>query len=120
MTTGGSSPGRSRSVKRRDAMVGPRDSNKLPNSQPKSPPSGATRRTAIGLVLGAPLLGACSGLSSFSNPFSSGSSGPAQQPLVAGTRPGNGGVGLALCSGSDARGPGPSAEEAAPVVLARM
>ncbi len=66
-------------------MVGPRDSNKLPNSQPKSPPSGATRRTAIGLVLGAPLLGACSGLSSFSNPFSSGSSGPAQQPLVAGT-----------------------------------
>jgi ABC-type branched-subunit amino acid transport system substrate-binding protein len=54
--------------------------------------SGATRRTAIGLVLGAPLLGACAGvqqsLSQFSNPFasqpSSGPAGPAQQPIVAG------------------------------------
>jgi ABC-type branched-subunit amino acid transport system substrate-binding protein len=67
-------------------MVGPRD--------PKSQPSGATRRTAIGLVLGAPLLGACAGvqqsLSSFSPPFSSnsppppGPAGPAQQPLAVG------------------------------------
>jgi ABC-type branched-subunit amino acid transport system substrate-binding protein len=55
------------------------------------PESGATRRTAIGLILGAPLLGACAGvqqsLSQFSNPFSSqaqGPSGPPQQPLVAG------------------------------------
>ena len=54
--------------------------------------SGATRRTAIGLLLGAPLLGACAGvqqsLSQFSNPFasqpSSGPAGPAQQPIVAG------------------------------------
>src|SRR5260370_19178893 len=103
LITGGSSPGRSRSVKRRDAMVGPRDSNKLPNSQPKSPPSGATRRTAIGLVLGAPLLGACSGLSSFSNPFSSGSSGPAQQPLVAGNRHGQVGMDPALTSAGKSR-----------------
>ena len=53
-----------------------------------------TRRTALGLVLGAPLLSACSGaqqsLSQFSNSFSSGTSqapvpaGPAQQPVVAG------------------------------------
>jgi ABC-type branched-subunit amino acid transport system substrate-binding protein len=66
-------------------MVGPRD--------PKSQPSGATRRTAIGLVLGAPLLGACAGvqqsLSSFSSPSSSnspppGPAGPAQQPLAVG------------------------------------
>jgi ABC-type branched-subunit amino acid transport system substrate-binding protein len=67
-------------------MVGPRD--------PKSQPSGATRRTAIGLVLGAPLLGACAGvqqsLNSFSNPLSSdsppppGPAGPAQQPLAVG------------------------------------
>jgi ABC-type branched-subunit amino acid transport system substrate-binding protein len=53
--------------------------------------SGATRRTAIGLVLGAPLLGACAGaqqsLSQFSNPFASqppDTAGPAQQPIVAG------------------------------------
>jgi ABC-type branched-subunit amino acid transport system substrate-binding protein len=54
--------------------------------------SGATRRTAIGLVLGVPLLGACAGvqqtLGQFSNPFASqppaAPSGPAQQPIVAG------------------------------------
>src|SRR6202521_1919416 len=56
-----------------------------------SKPSGATRRTAVGLILGAPLLGACSGVqqsvSQFSNPFGSqpGPSGPPQQPIVAGT-----------------------------------
>src|ERR1700722_11823604 len=75
--------GRSRD---RDTMVGPRDR--------KSEPSGATRRTAVGLILDAPLLGACAGvqqsLSSFSNPFSSdqpapGPAGPAQQPLAVGT-----------------------------------
>jgi ABC-type branched-subunit amino acid transport system substrate-binding protein len=70
-------------------MVGP------PKPKPESsgpPASGATRRTAIGLVLGAPLLGACAGvqqtLGQFSNPFASqppaGPSGPAQQPIVAG------------------------------------
>ena len=54
--------------------------------------SGTTRRTAIGLVLGAPLLGACAGvqqtLGQFSNPFASqpeaAPSGPVQQPVVAG------------------------------------
>jgi ABC-type branched-subunit amino acid transport system substrate-binding protein len=66
-------------------MVGPRDPKELPKAQPKAQPSGVTRRTAVGLILGAPLLGACSGLGSFSNPFSSGASGPGQQPLVAGT-----------------------------------
>src|SRR6202049_4585855 len=61
--------------------------------KPKSQPSGATRRTAVGLILGAPLLGACSGLqqslSQFSNPSNSqaspGPAGPAQQPLAVGT-----------------------------------
>src|SRR3979409_1890678 len=81
---GGSSPGRFWSVKRRDAMVAPLN--------PKSRSSGSTRRTALGLILGAPLLGACAGvqqsLSSFSNPSGSqpGPSGPPQQPLVSGTR----------------------------------
>jgi hypothetical protein len=49
-------------------MVGPFDRKPVT-------PSGATRRTAVGLILGAPLLGACAGvqqsLSQFSNPFSS-------------------------------------------------
>jgi ABC-type branched-subunit amino acid transport system substrate-binding protein len=70
-------------------------SHKAPVSEsqarPKQAPRAATRRTAIGLILGAPLLGACAGvqqsLSQFSNPFSSQAeapAGPAQQPLVAG------------------------------------
>jgi ABC-type branched-subunit amino acid transport system substrate-binding protein len=71
-------------------MVGPREPKNLPA---KSQPSGATRRTAVGLILGAPLLGACAGvqqsLGSFSNPFSSqpsaGPAGPQQQPLAVGT-----------------------------------
>src|ERR1700674_5363231 len=66
-----------------------------------SKPSGATRRTALGLILGAPLLGACSGvqqsLSQFSNPFSSsqpapGPAGPPQQSVAVG----NGGVKVGL------------------------
>jgi len=77
-------------------MVGPLD----PKSQPSPavrPPAArprATRRTAVGLILGAPLLGACAGvqqsLSSFSNPFSSSPppgpapGGPTQQPLAVG------------------------------------
>ena len=73
-------------------MVGPLDprSGTQRNQPPKSLSSGATRRTAVGLILGAPLLGACAGmqqsLSQFSNPFGSqpGPAGPAQQPLVAG------------------------------------
>jgi ABC-type branched-subunit amino acid transport system substrate-binding protein len=66
-------------------MVGPLN--------PKYQPAKATRRTAVGLILGAPLLGACSGvqqsLSQFSSPFSSqpapGPAGPAQQPVAVGT-----------------------------------
>jgi ABC-type branched-subunit amino acid transport system substrate-binding protein len=53
----------------------------------------ATRRTALGLLLGAPLLSACAGvqqsLSQFSNPFSgpeqpTAPAGPAQQPTAIG------------------------------------
>jgi ABC-type branched-subunit amino acid transport system substrate-binding protein len=75
-------------------MVGPSDPKFLP-AKPRSP--GATRRTAIGLVLGAPLLAACSGvqqsLSSFSSPFNSpGPAGPPQLPQAIG----NGGVKVGL------------------------
>src|SRR6478735_7165997 len=58
----------------------------------KFQPSGATRRTALGLILGAPLLGACSSvqqtLSQFSSPSGGGSdapAGPQQQPQAVGT-----------------------------------
>ncbi|MEY9755866.1 penicillin-binding protein activator [Bradyrhizobium yuanmingense] len=72
-------------------MVGPRHpKSHLPGS--RSP--GATRRTALGLLLGAPVLSACAGvqqsLSQFSNPFSSSAppaqpAGPQQQATTAGT-----------------------------------
>jgi ABC-type branched-subunit amino acid transport system substrate-binding protein len=51
---------------------------------PKAQPQAATRRTAIGLILGAPLLGACASVqqsfSQFSNPFNSQAEGPAGPP----------------------------------------
>jgi ABC-type branched-subunit amino acid transport system substrate-binding protein len=75
-------------------MAGPSDPKSLP-AESRLP--GATRRTAIGLILGAPLLAACSGvqqsLSSFSSPFSSpGPAGPPQLPQAVG----NGGVKVGL------------------------
>jgi ABC-type branched-subunit amino acid transport system substrate-binding protein len=71
-------------------------------STPKSRRFGATRRSAVGLILGAPLIAGCSSLpSSFSSPFSSSSdqppaapAGPPQQPSSLGT--GNVKVGLLL------------------------
>jgi ABC-type branched-subunit amino acid transport system substrate-binding protein len=72
-------------------MVGPPD----PKSLSRLP--GATRRTAVGLILGAPLLAACSSvqqsLSSFSSPF--GSPGPAGAPQLP-QAVGNGGVKVGL------------------------
>jgi ABC-type branched-subunit amino acid transport system substrate-binding protein len=85
-------------------MVGPPDpkfppAQFLPGKLPpgKAQPRGTTRRTAIGLVLGAPLLAACSGvqqsLCSLSSPFSSpGPAGPPQLPQAVG----NGGVKVGL------------------------
>ena len=72
-------------------MVGP-NHPKSPSSGLSSP--GATRRTALGLLLGTPLLSACSSvqqsLSQFSSPFGSSSqpaapAGPQQQATTAGT-----------------------------------
>ena len=80
-------------------MVGPSDPKSLPARYlpAESRLPGATRRTAIGLILGAPLLAACSGvqqsLSSFSSPFSSPDpAGPPQLPQAVG----NGGVKVGL------------------------
>src|SRR4029079_3241435 len=86
-------------------MTGPRDPrSSLPEESPVQGPlmSGATRRSALGLLLGAPLLSACAGvqqsLSQFSNPFSSSSAPPAQPagPPQQGTTAGSGGVKVAV------------------------
>src|SRR5450755_2878127 len=82
-------------------MVGPPDPKSLSTeslaTKSLSRLPGATRRTALGLILGAPLLAACSGvqqsLSSFSSPFGSpGPAGPPQLPQAVG----NGGVKVGL------------------------
>jgi ABC-type branched-subunit amino acid transport system substrate-binding protein len=113
-------------------MVGPRNPKELCKTPPKSPPeprpssrpSGATRRTAVGLILGAPLLGACSGvqqsLSSFSSPFSSQPSGPPQQPLVAGTGQVKVGLILPLSAAGYAGVAGHSMKNAAVMALAEF
>jgi ABC-type branched-subunit amino acid transport system substrate-binding protein len=102
-------------------MVGPLN--------PKSQPSGATRRTAIGLILGAPLLGACAGvqqsLSSFSNPFSSsqpapGPAGPPQQPLAVGTGQVKVGLILPLSAAGNAGVAAQSMKNAAEMALAEF
>src|SRR4030088_504201 len=89
-------------------------------------PSGATRRTAVGLILGAPLLGPCAGvqqsLSQFSNPFSSqaGPSGTPQQPLVAGTGEGKVGLILPLSAAGNAGVAAQSMKNAAEMALAEF
>src|ERR1700720_441332 len=98
-------------------MVGPLDR--------KSQPAGATRRSAIGLILGAPLLGACAGVSSFSNPFGSsqteaGPSGPPQQPLAVGTGQVKVGLILPLSAAGNAGVAAQSMKNAAEMALAEF
>jgi ABC-type branched-subunit amino acid transport system substrate-binding protein len=90
-------------------MVGPFDPNAQPDKsgtevsgtgQSGLPGSPASRRTALGLILGAPLLGACAGvqqsISQFSLPGSSSpASGPAGPPAQS-TSVGNGQVKVAV------------------------
>jgi ABC-type branched-subunit amino acid transport system substrate-binding protein len=91
-------------------------------------PSGATRRSAIGLILGAPLLGACAGvqqsLSQFSNPFSSqpapGPAGPAQQPLAVGNGQVKVGLVLPLSAAGNAGVAAQSMKNAAEMALAEF
>ncbi len=78
-------------------MVDPFDPNSQPDqsgtSKSRTSGSQATRRTAVGLILGAPLLGACASvqqsISQFSSPFSSqpaaAPAGVPQQPVAVGT-----------------------------------
>jgi ABC-type branched-subunit amino acid transport system substrate-binding protein len=101
-------------------MVAPRN--------PKDLSSGATRRTAVGLILGAPLLGACANvqqsLGSFSNPFSSGPeagpAGPAQAPLTAGTGQVKVGLILPLSAAGNAGVAALSMKNAAEMALAEF
>jgi hypothetical protein len=97
-------------------MVGPIDR--------KSHSFGATRRSAIGLILGAPLLGACAGMSSFSNPFSSGSeagpAGPPQQPQAVGTGQVKVGLVLPLSASGNAGVAALSMKNAAEMALAEF
>lgn len=94
---------------------------------PKSHPIEATRRTAVSLILGAPLLGACAGvqqtLSQFSNPFSSepvAPAGPPQQPLTVGTGQVKVGLILPLSAAGNAGIAAQSMKNAAEMALAEF
>jgi len=99
-------------------MVGPRNSKEPPRSPPKSQPSGATRRTAVGLLLGAPLLGACSGIQQTLSQYTT--SGPAQEPIVAGTGQVKVGLILPLSAPGNAGVAAQSMKNAAEMALAEF
>jgi ABC-type branched-subunit amino acid transport system substrate-binding protein len=113
-------------------MPGPRNPKELTKDLTKdlttSRPSGSTRRTAVGLILGAPLLGACAGvqqsLNSFSNPFASQeaapAAGPAQQPLAVGNGQVKVGLILPLSAGGNAGVVAQSMKNAAEMALAEF
>jgi ABC-type branched-subunit amino acid transport system substrate-binding protein len=104
-------------------MVGPLEPKSLPT---RSRPSGTTRRTVVGLILGAPLLSACAdvqqSLSSFSNPFSSqaGPAGPPQQPLAVGNGQVKVGLILPLSAAGNAGVAAQSMKNAAEMALAEF
>jgi len=89
----------------------------------KSPPSGATRRTALGLIVGAPLLAACSGVQQTLNQFSTpeaGPSGPPQQPQAIGTGQVKVGLVLPLSATGNAGVAAQSMRNAAEMALAEF
>lgn len=95
-----------------------------------SSPAAATRRAAVGFILGAPLLGACAGvqqsLSQFSNPFSSqsgpapGPAGPQQQPTAVGNGQVKVGLVLPLSAAGNAGVAAQSMKNAAEMALAEF
>jgi ABC-type branched-subunit amino acid transport system substrate-binding protein len=97
-------------------MVGPLDR--------KSQPAGATRRTAVGLILGAPLLGACAGvqqsLSQFGSQPAPGPAGPTQEPLAVGTGQVKVGLILPLSASGNAGVAAQSMKNAAEMALAEF
>jgi ABC-type branched-subunit amino acid transport system substrate-binding protein len=110
-------------------MVGPLKPNSAPAESElvRSGPSGATRRTAVGLILGAPLLGACAGvqqsLSQFSNPSSSQAAAPSgapQEPLAVGNGQVKVGLILPLSASGNAAVAALSMKNAAEMALAEF
>ncbi len=93
-------------------MAGPHDS--------RNDNRGATRRTVAGLIFGAPLLGACAGMSS---PFSSstpGPAGPPQQPTAIGSGQVKVGLVLPLSAAGNAGVAAQSMRNAAEMALAEF
>ena len=101
-------------------MVGPLDPKILPKSAFGSQPSGATRRTAIGLILGAPLLGACAGGAGSLFNSQAGPSGPAEQPAAVGTGHVKVGLILPLSASGNAGVAAQSMRNAAEMALAEF
>src|SRR5580698_9294794 len=117
-------------------MVAPLDPKRLtedplgePSPRRAIPSVLASRRTAVGLILGAPLLSACAGvqqsLSQFSNPFSSpapssGPAGPAQQPQAIGNGQVRVGLILPLSASGNAGVAAQSMKNAAEMALAEF
>ena len=101
-------------------MVGPL--NRKPGS-PDPRLSGPTRRAAVGLILGVPLLGACSG-SQISNQLASpqpeGPAGPQQQPLAVGSGQVKVGLILPLSAAGNAGVAAQSMKNAAEMALAEF
>src|SRR5215813_4870337 len=92
--------------------------NRKPNSS-GSPPSGATRRSAIGLILGAPLLGACAGgLGQFGG--SEAPAGPPQDPTAVGNGPVKVGLILPMSASGNAGVAAQSMKNAAEMALAEF
>jgi ABC-type branched-subunit amino acid transport system substrate-binding protein len=102
-------------------MVGPQHPKSAASG---SAPQGVARRTALGLLLGAPLLSACSGVQqSLNNPFSSQPAepaGPPQQPAVAGNGQVKVGLILPLSAAGNAGLAAQSMKSAAEMALAEF
>jgi ABC-type branched-subunit amino acid transport system substrate-binding protein len=101
----------------KNAMAGP--------FNPRFDRHGSSRRTALGLLLGAPLLGACAGVQqTLSNNFGGGSgqppAGPAQQPLAVGTGQVKVGLLLPLSAAGNAGVAAQSMKNAAEMALAEF
>jgi hypothetical protein len=98
-------------------MPGPREPISWTST---SPLAGPTRRVAVGLILGAPLLGACAGMGS--NPFGSDAApaGPPQQPQAVGTGGVKVGLVLPLSASGNAGVAALSMKNAAEMALAEF
>lgn len=88
---------------------------------PKPPRTGATRRSAVGLILGAPLIAGCAG-SGMQSPFSGGEqpAGPPQQPAAVGSGQVKVGLLLPLSASGNAAVAAQSMRNAAELALAEF